>query len=398
MSYELKSEKVAKIVNGVVTNGNGKDVTNQVKAAVLNAAKEAGETVMFLNEKGAWKRERLLSTKAANEIVMYMKKTVSNAPEVKIDNPVMSFIQTCGEKKPKALFCSDLKWKYLCRSAVRGKNLLLTGAAGTGKTYTAQQLAKGLERPFFSFNLGATQDPRATLIGTTQFKEGEGTMFNQSLFVQAIQTENATILLDELSRANPEAANILMPVLDEGQRYLRLDEQEGAPTIKVAKGVNFVATANIGNEYTGTRVMDRALIDRFTIIEVDPLDEQTEKELLLMNFPELSEKFAQAIAEIGELTRSEMKTADPRISTGISTRSTMEMAGLIFDGFKLSEAAEVAIYPFYDNEGGMDSERTFIKQIVQKFSHLDDVANGSKAVETAGDDDEDLFNIEDDTI
>ena len=47
-----------------------------------------------------------------------------------------------------------------------------------------------------------------------------------------------------------------MTVLDGGQRYLRLDEAEGSPIVDV-EGVTFIATANIGNEYTSTRVMDR---------------------------------------------------------------------------------------------------------------------------------------------
>jgi len=33
----------------------------------------------------------------------------------------------------------------------------------------------------------------------------------------------------------------------------------------------------------------------------------------------------------------------------------------------LAEAAEVCIYPFYDRSGGLDSERTYIKQLVQKY-------------------------------
>ena len=39
----------------------------------------------------------------------------------------------------------------------------------------------------------------------------------------------------------------------------------------------------------------------------------------------------------------------------------------MFDGFKLEDAAEITIYPQYDAAGGVDSERTFVKQIVQKF-------------------------------
>jgi MoxR-like ATPase len=95
------------------------------------------------------------------------------------------------------------------------------------------------------------------------FDQKKGTYFSESSFVQAIKTPNAVILLDELSRAHPDAWNILMTVLDQGQRYLRLDEAEGSPIVKVAEGVTFIATANIGNEYTSTRVIDRAILDRF---------------------------------------------------------------------------------------------------------------------------------------
>jgi len=56
-----------------------------------------------------------------------------------------------------------------------------------------------------------------------------------------------------------------------------------------------------------------------------------------------------------------------RITTPVSTRSVLEMAGLITDGFTLSECAEVLIYPLYSQEGGMQSERTFIKQLIQKY-------------------------------
>ena len=54
------------------------------------------------------------------------------------------------------------------------------------------------------------------------------------------------------------------------------------------------------------------------------------------------------------------------------------MAGLMYDGFGLDEAAEVCVYPQYSEDGGMESERTYIKQLVQKY-----VNDGS---------DEELFN------
>ena len=73
------------------------------------------------------------------------------------------------------------------------------------------------------------------------------------------------------------------------------------------------------------------------------------------------------ISDITHLTRVEAATDNPRITSGVSTRTSVEIAGLLFDGFSLMEAADITIYPQYDATGGVDSERTFVKQIVQKF-------------------------------
>jgi nitric oxide reductase NorQ protein len=298
--------------------------------------------------------------------------TTTDDTTVTVDVPtehaeVMNFIHSSYSLKPKGLMMTELKWKYLIRSAVRGKNIMMTGPAGCGKTMAAKAVVNSLDRPDFYFNLGATQDPRSTLVGNTHFDKDKGTFFAQSLFVEAIQTPNAVILLDELSRAHPDAWNILMTVLDYGQRYLRLDEADGSDTIKVADGVTFVATANIGNEYTSTRVMDKALMDRFTIVEMDVLSEEDENTLLNYMFPNVDSVVLGNVAKIASLTRAESNSETARITSGISTRTTVELCGLLYDGFSLQEASEVSIYPQYDGTGGVDSERTFVKQIVQKF-------------------------------
>jgi len=128
--------------------------------------------------------------------------------------------------------------------------------------------------------------------------------------------------------------------------------------------------------------MDRALLDRFIIVEMDVLNHEEEVDLLSMLFPLVDIKQIDSVAAIVNDTRKELNSEMPRISTHISTRSSVEMVSLIYDGFTLAEAAEVTVYPLFDNAGGIDSERTFIKQVVQKYIPSDST-------------DEDLFNTED---
>ena len=96
----------------------------------------------------------------------------------------IGFINSSPELKPQLLKITDIKWKYLVRSVIRGKNILMTGPSGCGKTMAAKSLINALDRPQFYFNLGATQDPRASLIGNTHFAKDTGTYFSESLFVK----------------------------------------------------------------------------------------------------------------------------------------------------------------------------------------------------------------------
>jgi midasin (ATPase involved in ribosome maturation) len=284
-------------------------------------------------------------------------------------------IQTSPSLRPENLIISDVKWKYLVRSVLRGNNLMITGPAGCGKTLAVSTVAKAMERPFFYFNLGATQDPRSSLIGNTHFNKDTGTYFADSTFVRAIQTEGAVILLDELSRAHPEASNILMTVLDETQRYLRVDESPSSPVVEVAKGVSFLATANIGVEYTGTREMDRALKDRFMILEMDVLTKEQQASLIKQVCPTISESVINILTGIYNQIQNEVESGSGKISTGISTRTILAASSLICDGFSIKDSIEVCVFPYFSNDGGLDSERTYVRQIVQKFipdEHLKD--------------------------
>lgn len=369
---QMKSDAVL-ILNeqGRVIDQYGDDVTDALPSHKRRALKHVGGSLRMVHTKTGgtqWRHDSLESYEALAKVAKPLAKTDNR--ESTEQHQVEAFIAHSVVLRPESLIIPDLKWKYLMRSVVRGKNIMMTGPSGCGKTLAVQSVAKALDgRPFFYFNLGATTDPRSALIGNTHYTKEKGTFVADSLFVQAIQIPNAIILMDELTRATPDAWNILMTVLDENQRYLRIDEKPDTPTIKVAKGVTFIATANIGAEYTATRVLDRAMLDRFTaIVEMEPLNLDDETRLLKMTYPTLSDANVKAIAGIACMTRQQVRSEDPKVTTSMSSRLTVEMAGLIHDGFSLLEAAEVCIYPFFSDAGGTDSERTFMKQLVQKYA------------------------------
>lgn len=273
--------------------------------------------------------------------------------------------------KPRELIISDLKWKYLVRGILRGKNVMIIGPSGCAKTMAARCAADALKRPFEKFNIGSTQDARATLVGNTTYKKELGTVFHKSAFVKAITTPRTVVLLDEFTRGTHDAWNILMTVTDPIQRCLRLDEDESSTVIKVADDVCFIATANIGNEYTATKVLDKASARRFPIkLEMSPLNGSELRDLFNISFHARTgdeEKLMTLLSNVYEDLVEQCRLEDAPISTIIPPANMMEMAELVMDGFTLEEIAEAAIYPEYPDEGGADSERTFVKSILQKY-------------------------------
>jgi hypothetical protein len=130
--------------------------------------------------------------------------------------------------------------------------------------------------------------------------------------------------------------------------------------------------------------LDRAIVDRFQIIEMDTLTKDEETNLLQMMYPSINISSIQSVAEITSMTRSEVKKETPQLTNALSTRTAVEIGSLLYDGFTLEDAAEITIYPLFDDAGGAQSERTYIRQFVQKF-----VGSTEK---------EDLFNVEADTL
>ena len=268
--------------------------------------------------------------------------------------------------KPEAnqFYVDTAVWEQILYSLSSGKNVLLTGPSGSGKSELAYIAAKALEVDLEAFNMGAMSEPRSSLIGNTHFDKEKGTWFDESRFAKTVQNDDGVVLLDEITRSEPGAFNILLPLMDR-QGYLPLDESEDGHVINRGENVAFIATANIGMEYTGTMAMDKALKDRFAVtIDMEFPPESNEVGILTGRCDGLKKVDAKRLVKVA--TRQRELARDGEFIEQISTRMLLEVGEQIAAGVNFRTACKFCIENQFSADGGDASDRTKIRQIIQK--------------------------------
>lgn len=153
-------------------------------------------------------------------------------------------------------------------------NTMLLGPTGVGKTELVHEIGKAMNLDVTIFDMGTMTDPIMSLIGTHAITVEDGkskSEFKASRFSEVIQRPGI-VVLDELSRAAAGSNNLLFPCLD-FRRELPMEYSFHDTTpIKIHPDCVFIATANTGSSYTGTHKLDKALEDRFMILEIEALN------------------------------------------------------------------------------------------------------------------------------
>lgn len=267
-------------------------------------------------------------------------------------------------------FVEPRTWEILTRNISRKINTLLCGPSGTGKTEVIMEAARQMGYQLCIYDMGSMHDPLTQMLGTHRIDADHKSVFDYAQFVHDVSEAPAEgykgkiILLDEASRAPLTTLNILFPCLDVRRSLpVEMAGEKDKRNISIHPDVAFVATANIGAEYTGTATMDKAFVSRFMPFELTYMKDADEIAVLRKR-TSIERDAAANIVRVANRIRSLHKKAE--LSNDVSTRETLRAAELVADGWSALDAMELVFLPLFEGDE-TDGERSVVKKIFMAY-------------------------------
>lgn len=215
-------------------------------------------------------------------------------------------------REPVVLFYGKEILEMAIAALLHGENILLSGAKATGKNVLCETLAWLFGRPSYNVSFHVNTDS-AALIGTDTFRNNEVQLRKGPIYECA--EKGGFGILDEINMAKNDAVSVLHATLD----YRRTIDVPGYSRIELHPATRFIGTMNYG--YAGTKELNEALISRFMVIDMPPLDGETLYILLKEYFPDARE---EAIDQFAGL----FQDLQTKASNGEITAKSLDFRGL----------------------------------------------------------------------
>src|SRR5699024_4208017 len=160
-----------------------------------------------------------------------------------------------------------------------GKNVLLKGPTGTGKTKFAETLSHLFNQPMFSINSSVDLDAESLMgFKTLAYENGKQVIDFVPGPVTNAMKHGTFLYIDEINMAKPETLPLINGVLDYRRTVTKPFTNE---MITAKEGFNVIAAINEG--YIGTVPLNEALKNRFIVIEVPYIQGEQLKTLIKTN-------------------------------------------------------------------------------------------------------------------
>jgi cobaltochelatase CobS len=232
------------------------------------------------------------------------------------------------------------------------QNVLLYGAAGTGKTSAAMQYAARTGRPFMRIAFDRTTEP-ADLKGGRYPSESGGIEWHDGNLTRAFRVPGMVLLLDEVSLLRSGSLAVLQTALDE--RFLVLDTGEvvhAAQDLFVIAADNTDLTNDTTGRYIDTAPVNLAFGDRFAWrFAVDYLPEAKEIDAISTQTG-LHREASKYLVEYATKTRNEANGG--MLTAPVTTRRLLAWARAVMSGFGSKYAFKISVLQGCD---AADSEK-----------------------------------------
>jgi MoxR-like ATPase len=391
----LPRQKVTQLIDGAVKEVDPtfsvtiRTPIKGAKAGIIYASNQltrkegyyvaGGKFVQITDETGKLFQPTGSDTFTDDSIAAYAKylrnETEDDAPAVGKEKrtPILTLLKSDSRYAPPTIagdgyYVDPEIWYLALRNMLARRNILFLGDTGCGKTELVQLICRKIGKELEMFDM-AISNPTTTLCGNQRINKDGVSEYQYARFATKLRgytpdgenvSKGYAILLDELSRAHPMAANILLPLLD-NRRTLAVENAMEESQIKAHEDTVFWATANVGMQYAGTSALDLAIMDRFTPLHIPYMPEDKEVQVLVKRTDCLKSE-ATAIVDFANKTRENRE-----LVYKVSTRQTLAMAGLVYDGYSVAQAAEYEVLNRYQGDEHDGGEKGQVKALIQQI-------------------------------